>query len=74
MLSRLGVLIEHLDGMRRGLDQAVRGYNRFIGSFDSQAMTQARRLHDLGVEASRDLTVPAPLEVDLRASDPRALR
>ncbi len=26
MLSRLGVLAEHLEGMRRGLDQAVRGY------------------------------------------------
>ncbi len=74
MLSRLGVLVEHLDGMRRGLDQAVRGYNRFVGSFDSQAMAQARRLHDLGVDASRGLEVPDLIEADLRESDPRALR
>jgi DNA recombination protein RmuC len=74
MLSRLGVLVEHLDGLRRGLDQAVRGYNSFVGSFDSQAMRQARRMADLGVESTRALEAPAQLDVPLRQSDPRALR
>lgn len=66
MLSRLGILVEHLDGMRRGLDQAVRGYNRFVGSFDSQALRQARRLSELGVEAARSLDPPDLLDVVLR--------
>ncbi len=74
MLTRMGVLVEHLEGMRRGLDQAVRGYNRFIGSFDTQAMRQARRLNELGVDASRSLEAPDPIEAALRESDPRALR
>jgi DNA recombination protein RmuC len=74
MLARLAVLAEHLEAMRRGLDQAVRGYNRFVGSFDSQAMRQARRLSDLGVEAGRTLESPALLDARLRESDPRALR
>ena len=74
MLSRLGILVEHLDGLRRGLDQAVRGYNSFVGSFDSQAMRQARRMADLGVESTRVLEAPAQLDVTLRASDPRVLR
>ena len=74
MLSRLGVLVEHLDGVRRGLDQAVRGYNRFVGSFDSQAMRQARRLNELGVDAARGLDAPELIDVALRESDPRALR
>lgn len=68
MLNRLGILVEHLDGMRRGLDQAVRGYNRFVGSFDSQAMSQARRLNDLGVASARSLTAPEPLEQEVRQS------
>jgi DNA recombination protein RmuC len=68
MLSRLGVLVEHLEAMRRGLDQAVRGYNRFVGSFDSQAMRQARRLHELGVDASRSIDTPEVLDVALRES------
>lgn len=74
MLSRLGILVEHLDGLRRGLDQAVRGYNSFVGSFDSQAMRQARRMADLGVESTRVLEAPGQLDVTLRASDPRVLR
>jgi DNA recombination protein RmuC len=74
MLTRLGVLVEHLDVMRRGLDQAVKGYNSFVGSFDRQAMRQARRLSELGVPASRVLTAPDELDVALRESDPRALR
>jgi DNA recombination protein RmuC len=74
MLNRLGVLVEHLEQMRRGLDQAVRGYNQFVGSFDRQAMRQARRLNDLGVASGRALETPAELDVALRESDPRALR
>lgn len=74
MLSRLGTLVEHLEGMRRGLDQAVRGYNRFVGSFDTQALRQARRLNDLGVDALRDLDAPDMLDVALRETDARALR
>ncbi len=74
MLNRLGVLVEHLEGMRRGLDQAVRGYNSFVGSFDRQAMRQARRMNELGVDASRGLEAPSVLDVALRESDPAALR
>ena len=74
MLARLGTLAEHLDAMRRGLDQAVRGYNRFVGSFDTQAMRQARRLSDLGVASSRTLEAPDVLDVALRESDPATLR
>jgi DNA recombination protein RmuC len=74
MLTRLGVLVEHLESMRRGLDQAVRGYNKFVGSFDSQALRQARRLSEMGVVTQRDLDPPAMIEVDLRGSDAAALR
>lgn len=74
MLSRLGVLVEHLEALRRGLESAVTGYNRFVGSFDSQAMRQARRMHDLGVTASRSLEAPDVIDVALRSSSPAALR
>jgi DNA recombination protein RmuC len=74
MLNRLGVLVEHLDAMRRGLEQAVRGYNNFVGSFDRQAMRQARRLSELGVSSTRSLETPAEVDTALRSSDPAALR
>lgn len=66
MLTRLGVLVEHVETLRRGLDQAVRGYNAFVGSFDRQAMRQARRLNELGVDAGRSLATPEELDVVLR--------
>jgi DNA recombination protein RmuC len=74
MLARLGVLVEHVDAMRRGLEQAVKGYNRFVGSFDSQALRQARRMSDLGVDSPRGLEAPDVIDLDLRRSDAAALR
>jgi DNA recombination protein RmuC len=74
MLNRLGVLVEHLESLRRGLDQAVRGYNSFVGSFDRQALRQARRLSDLGVASPRTLDAPGEIDLALRTSDPVALR
>jgi len=62
MLHRLGTLLEHLEAMRRGLAAAVTGYNGFVGSFDRQALPQARRLRDLGVPARKPLDTP--VEVD----------
>jgi DNA recombination protein RmuC len=73
MLTRLGILVEHVEVMRRGLDQAVRGYNSFVGSLDRQAMRQARRLHEPGVESTRSLESPAVIDVALREPEPRAL-
>ncbi|MDO8310179.1 MAG: DNA recombination protein RmuC [Actinomycetota bacterium] len=74
MLARLSTLVEHLATVRKGLDQAVRGYNGFVGSFDSQAMRQARRLSELGVTSPRSLEAPESLDAPLRTSDPAALR
>ena len=58
MLNRLGAAVEHIDGMRRGLTQAVKGYNSFVGSFDSRVMTQARKMSELGVSTQRSLEAP----------------
>lgn len=69
MLNRLGILVEHLEALRRGLDAAVRGYNKFVGSFDSQAMAQARRLSALGVDSQRALSAPDALDAGLRTAD-----
>lgn len=74
MLGRLATLAEHLDGMRRGLEQAVRGYNAFVGSFDRQVVVQARRLHEMGVEAPKGVASAEAVAADLRVSDPASLR
>ena len=70
MLHRLGTLVEHLDGMRRGLAAAVSGYNAFVGSFERQALSQARRMRELGVDGDRPLDAPDDLALDLRPVRP----
>ncbi len=66
MLKRLGVLVEHLADMRAGLQAAVNGYNKFVGSFDRNAMSQARKLNEMGVASTRSLQAPAEIEASLR--------
>ena len=66
MLKRLGVLVEHLADMRSGLQSAVNGYNKFVGSFDRNAMSQARKLNEMGVASTRSLDAPGEIEAALR--------
>lgn len=66
MLKRLGVLVEHLSDMRAGLQSAVNGYNKFVGSFDRNAMSQARKLNEMGVASTRRLEAPGEIEAVLR--------
>lgn len=66
MLGRLATLTDHIDGMRRGLEQAVRGYNSFVGSFDRQVVVQARRLHEMGVDAPKGVGGAEEIAAELR--------
>lgn len=61
MLNRLGKLVEHLDKMGRGLKSATSAYNDFVGSFDRQALSQARKMRELGVSSQRALEGPEEL-------------
>lgn len=61
MLKRLTDATAHLEKMRKGLGQAIDGYNKFVGSFDSRVMVQARRMSDLGVATSAELSAPAEI-------------
>ncbi len=68
MLKRLETLGGYLAGMRRGLSAAVEGYNKFVGSFDTRVMVQARKMQEMGVEPSLDMSVPEELPLDMRDS------
>lgn len=73
MLKRLGVLVEHLADMRAGLQSAVNGYNKFVGSFDRNAMSQARKLNEMGVASARSLDAPAEIEAALRGDTSQSM-
>ena len=67
LYHRLGIYAGHIDGLRRGLQQAVRAYNDSVGSFDRRLLVQARKLEDLhAVRESDQFEAPEPLDVGLR--------
>lgn len=66
LLNRLGLLSEHITSVRKGLDQAVRGYNAFIGSYESRVLVSAREMKQLGVPSQRSLEAPDAAQSSLR--------
>lgn len=68
LYKRLSVMGNHAAGMGKALETAVSRYNQFVGSLETQVMTQARRFEDLKVDhEGRDLPDLPPVETGVRA-------
>lgn len=57
LYNRLATMGEHFDTLRRGLEHAIEGYNRAMGSLESRVMVSARRFKDLEVGSEETLPV-----------------
>lgn len=67
LYKRLTVMGGHTAAMGKALEQAVGRYNQFVGSLETQVMTQARRFEDLKVDhEGRDLPELSPVETGVR--------
>ncbi len=67
LYKRISVMGEHAARMGRALDQAVGGYNAFVGSLESQVMSQAKKFEDLTAHhEGKALPDLAPLETAVR--------
>jgi DNA recombination protein RmuC len=68
LYKRLSVMGAHVAGMGKALESAVGRYNQFVGSLETQVMTQARRFEELKVEhEGKELPQLEPVEVAARA-------
>ncbi|GLZ10002.1 hypothetical protein Acsp04_02370 [Actinomadura sp. NBRC 104425] len=66
LYERLGTMGRHVDELGRSLTNAVRSYNRTVGSLETRVLVSARRLNELGVvEAALD--GPEPVQESPRA-------
>jgi DNA recombination protein RmuC len=67
LYKRLSVMGGHAAALGKALDSAVGRYNAFVGSLESQVMTQARRFEDLAVDhEGKELPELGPVETAVR--------
>ena len=67
LYARMATMAAHIVRLGRNLDQATGAYNAFIGSFESQVLTQARRFEALDVDTGGKAVPDLPVaEVALR--------
>ncbi|GAA2075365.1 DNA recombination protein RmuC [Actinomadura alba] len=66
LYERLGTMGQHVDELGKSLSNAIKAYNRSIGSLEGRVLVTARRLNDLGV-VEGDLEGPRPVEETPRA-------
>ena len=57
LYARMSVMGAHIARVGKNLDQATGAYNSFVGSFESQVLTQARRFEALDIETG-DKDIP----------------
>jgi DNA recombination protein RmuC len=67
LYDRLKTFTDHLDKLRRGLEQSVAAYNRAVGSLESRVLITARRFQELGV-AGKGSPEVAPIEESTTAA------
>jgi DNA recombination protein RmuC len=67
LYKRLAVMGGHAQAIGKALEDAVGRYNKFVGSLETQVLTQARRFEDLQVDhEGRTLVELAPVETAVR--------
>ncbi|MDE2563730.1 MAG: DNA recombination protein RmuC [Sphingomonadales bacterium] len=71
LYDRIATAGEHLKRVGSGLGSAVNNYNKFVGSFERNVMSSARRLKDKGIEiGKREVEDIDELEAIPRHADP----
>ena len=68
LYKRLSVMGGHAAGLGKALETAVARYNQFVGSLETQVLTQARRFEDLKVDhEGKEIAQIEPVETAVRS-------
>jgi DNA recombination protein RmuC len=66
LYERLATMVTHLERMGMSIKQTADSYDRFIGSLEQNVVPSARRFKELGVSSTKEIELPAPLNLSLR--------
>jgi DNA recombination protein RmuC len=67
LYKRIAVMGAHAGSVGKALEAAVSRYNQFVGSLESQVLTQAKRFEELKVDhEGKEITPLEPLESAVR--------
>lgn len=69
LYARLSVMGGHVGRLGRNLDTAIGAYNAFVGSLESQVLTQAKRFEALNVDTGGK-SIDTPPTIDATARPP----
>ena len=61
LYARLATMGGHVSKLGRNLDTAMSAYNQFVGSLESQVLTQARRFEQLKIDTAGKTIEPLPV-------------
>jgi DNA recombination protein RmuC len=65
--DRVVKFLEHMEGMRRGLEGANAAYNNAVGSLEARVLPTVRKFKELGVQAGEEVAIAEPTETSLRS-------
>jgi len=67
LYERVLTFVEHMEGIRVGLEKANKSYNTAVGSLETRVLSSARKFMDLGVQATAEIPPAEPTETALRS-------
>jgi DNA recombination protein RmuC len=67
LYDRLRTMTSHFSDMKKGLEKAVEGYNKAVGSFESRVLCSARKFKELGSETAKEIPAIEPIETLTRS-------
>ncbi|MCX7020886.1 MAG: DNA recombination protein RmuC, partial [bacterium] len=66
IFERLCKMTEHIDNLGRNLVKALENYNNLVGSLERNVLPSARRIKELEITTTRELTVLDEKDISLR--------